>query len=232
MPRVDDFSKSIKESLARRVGFKCSNPKCRRVTSGPSSESTDGTVNIGVAAHITAASPGGARFDSSMPSAVRSSIENAIWCCQVCGKLVDDDESKYTVTVLKGWKETAEYEAANDLETRSVQATREECEEVLAAQQDILLGALEGHAGNMIVFGERNGWDVVSLVGEHYCTSQDERALYVEAMVQLLDTGLARRRGTGIAYELTYQGLKQAKLVSGTGRKRRRPGPTDEKDAK
>ena len=34
----DDFLITVKESLARQVGYKCSNPDCRKPTSGPSDE--------------------------------------------------------------------------------------------------------------------------------------------------------------------------------------------------
>jgi hypothetical protein len=58
----DEFSKETKEIVAKRVGSRCSNPNCRRPTSGPQTHPRK-TVNIGVAAHITAAAPGGARYD-------------------------------------------------------------------------------------------------------------------------------------------------------------------------
>tara|TARA_B100000929_G_scaffold5347_1_gene4503 strand:+ start:517 stop:705 length:189 start_codon:yes stop_codon:yes gene_type:complete len=54
----DDFTKKTKEILAKRVGLLCSNPKCKKPTSGPNSDQNKST-NIGVAAHITAASVGG-----------------------------------------------------------------------------------------------------------------------------------------------------------------------------
>ena len=66
----DDFTQSVKEQLAKRVGFQCSNPVCRQKTSGPQSQDS-GVVNIGVAAHITAASPGGPRFNSELTPEAR-----------------------------------------------------------------------------------------------------------------------------------------------------------------
>ena len=41
----------------------------------------------------------------------RSSIENGIWLCQTCSKIIDSDEKKYTVEVLKDWKSKAESRA-------------------------------------------------------------------------------------------------------------------------
>ena len=54
----DDFDKETKETLARRVGYLCSNPSCRKPTSGPQTDPAK-AINLGVAAHITAASLGG-----------------------------------------------------------------------------------------------------------------------------------------------------------------------------
>jgi len=56
----DDFPMSIKDVLAKRVGLRCSNPDCRQLTSGPQEDPANAT-NIGVASHITAASPDGPR---------------------------------------------------------------------------------------------------------------------------------------------------------------------------
>ena len=77
------------------------------LTMGPNSIENKAT-NIGVAAHITAASPGGPRFDGALTQEDRSSISNAIWLCQSCSKLIDSDTSKYTVKLLNGWKKEVE----------------------------------------------------------------------------------------------------------------------------
>lgn len=113
----DDFDKRTKDTLAKRAGFLCSNPQCRRSTSGPHSDSA-GTVNIGVAAHITAASTGGPRFDSELTPADRRQISNGIWLCQICAKLVDSDVGSFTVDVLNQWKADAEQHARNLIEQK------------------------------------------------------------------------------------------------------------------
>lgn len=113
----DEFPTRIKEELAKRVGFLCSNPACRQPTSGPQSEPS-GSVNIGVAAHITAASPGGPRFNDELPSTERQSAINGIWLCQTCAKLIDSDISKYTKQKLFEWKRDSEMAAARALEKR------------------------------------------------------------------------------------------------------------------
>ena len=92
-------------------------PGCRQPTSGPQADPS-GAVNIGVAAHITAASPDGPRYDPTLSASQRSSAENGIWLCQTDGKLVDSDPVKYTVEYLREWKTTAEALSARELETR------------------------------------------------------------------------------------------------------------------
>jgi len=111
----DDFKVQTKKTLAERVAMHRSNPACRRVTSGPQ-ENPEKAVNLGVAAHIAAASAGGARYDASMSPLQRSAIENGIWLCQSCAKLIDSDTQKYTSGLLRNWKTTAEANAATELE--------------------------------------------------------------------------------------------------------------------
>ncbi len=79
----DDFSKETKRVIAQRAGQRCSNPSCRRGTAGPGLDLRK-WLNVGVAAHITAASPDGPRLDVNITSEMRSSIANAIWLCQSC----------------------------------------------------------------------------------------------------------------------------------------------------
>ncbi|MHB0878432.1 MAG: hypothetical protein ACYC5O_20545 [Anaerolineae bacterium] len=110
----DDFPAAVKETLAKRTGFRCSNPACRHATSGPQQD-LGGTVNIGVAAHIAAASEGGPRYDPSMTSEQRSSLGNAIWLCQSCGKLIDSDEALYDTEILHMWKTLAEATASREI---------------------------------------------------------------------------------------------------------------------
>lgn len=110
----DDFSKSTKDILSKRVGLKCSNPDCRCLTAGPNSDPEKST-NVGVAAHICAASINGPRFDSSMSQSERQSPTNGIWLCQTCSKLVDSDIHRFTVELLMRWKTEAEIDALNQL---------------------------------------------------------------------------------------------------------------------
>jgi hypothetical protein len=69
-----------------------------------------------VAAHITAASPDGPRFDAVLTPEQRRGPENAVWLCQRCGKAVDDDPVTYTCEILRGWKAQAEAAARRAIE--------------------------------------------------------------------------------------------------------------------
>lgn len=111
----DDFQKKTKDLLARRVGFRCSNPKCRKATSGPATTDSH-SVNIGVASHIAGASIGGPRFDAALTPKDRMSAANGIWLCQICAKLIDSDLTKYTKEVLLDWRETAESLSAAEIQ--------------------------------------------------------------------------------------------------------------------
>ena len=42
----DDFAKAIKDKLAKRIGFRCSNPKCRKPTAGPHSDSINAVTSV------------------------------------------------------------------------------------------------------------------------------------------------------------------------------------------
>jgi hypothetical protein len=106
----DSFDERTKRDLAARVNSRCSNPQCRAPTSGPQDD-PEKAVNLGVAAHITAASDGGPRFDPSITPDERSAASNGIWLCQNCAKEIDNDVKRFTPTLLREWKDRAEHDA-------------------------------------------------------------------------------------------------------------------------
>jgi hypothetical protein len=107
MTKRDDFPAATIRTLASRAGHHCSNPQCLRPTSGPALEENK-SVNVGEAAHITAAAPGGKRHDLSLTPEARRAASNGIWLCELCAKLIDTDEARFTVDVLRKWKKDAE----------------------------------------------------------------------------------------------------------------------------
>lgn len=110
MPR-DEFTASTKHIVAHRAGLHCSNPQCQTITSGPTAD-PHRALSIGEAAHISGASPGGPRFDSSLTPVDRASPENAIWLCRSCAALIDRDEARFTTQLLKSWKDQVERQAS------------------------------------------------------------------------------------------------------------------------
>lgn len=104
----DDFNAKVKRIVADRVNGRCS--RCNAQTSGPQADATK-SLNVGVAAHITAASGGGPRFDPDLTSSERSHPDNAIWLCQTCGKLIDDDPVQFPAVALLQMKADAEKQA-------------------------------------------------------------------------------------------------------------------------
>ncbi len=94
----DDFSPATKLALAKRSGFHCA--ICNALTIGPSAESPLSVTNVGVAAHICAAAPGGRRYDKTMRTEQRMGIKNGIWLCQTHAKAIDSDEVTWTIERL------------------------------------------------------------------------------------------------------------------------------------
>lgn len=107
MGRRDDFTQKKIEIMAKRVGCRYCNPECRILICEPAA-SEESYVNIGIAAHIAAAAPGGKRCRAETTKQERSSVDNGLWLCQNCATAIDSDEKKYTAELLEGWKQSAE----------------------------------------------------------------------------------------------------------------------------
>lgn len=116
-----EFSSKTKRVLASRVGYRCSNPYCKvKSTIGPGNDSKS-IVLLGEAAHIIGAIQDGKdklspRSDSTKKVSEIISLDNGIWLCKNCHKLVDSKTSTYTVETLKEWKKQAEERQSKVLE--------------------------------------------------------------------------------------------------------------------
>jgi len=106
-------------------------------------------MSIGVAAHITAASPGGPRFDAGATKQARTSIRNGLWLCQSCSTMIDRDRARFEPALLQQWKLRAEAAAAADLkiapEYRAITAA--EVRPELTRGEQLSLIALEQELG-------------------------------------------------------------------------------------
>lgn len=158
----DEFDAKAKEILPRRVGFRCSNPQCRQLTSGPQADPAK-AINIGVDAHISAASPGGPRYHPEMSPEERKSIENGIWLCQNCAKLIDNDEKRYPADLLKDWKNQSEADSLAEIEgMRPARVSTREINAIGVNPGAILLGADRGGFGEFTISNRTNDpyWQV------------------------------------------------------------------------
>ncbi len=106
----DNFSSKTKRTLADRVAWKCSFPGCSQITIGPN-VTQDKSTNLGEAAHISAASEDGPRYNPNMTQDERKSIENGIWMCRHHARLIDNDFYNYSAATLQQWKLIAEENA-------------------------------------------------------------------------------------------------------------------------
>lgn len=102
-----DFSLKIVDVLAKRAAQTCSNPSCRKPTSGPHSDASKSVI-VGEAAHIRGARPTSARYDPTMTDTERASPTNGIWLCRQCAKAIDADQAKYPIALVQQWKATHE----------------------------------------------------------------------------------------------------------------------------
>ena len=113
-----NFRQATKDLIAKNVSYRCSHPGCGKDTLGPTSDPTKFT-NIGEAAHIRSAMPGGKRYVADMTNEERRKHENGIWLCRNHHKIVDSDEIIYSIEELEEWKEKATLKALNRIHHKS-----------------------------------------------------------------------------------------------------------------
>lgn len=166
----DDFSEPVKRALAERAGYRCSNPGCGQLTVGPAS-GHGGSVKIGVAAHITAAAPGGPRYDKTLTPEARSGITNGIWCCSNCGRLIDADDSAYSVELLRSWKLDAEGRAAKGIKALAAGSPVVKLRKVLSGHTNYVWDVAVAPDGRSAVSASNDStlrvWDLSSLMPRH-----------------------------------------------------------------
>lgn len=133
--KQNDFRAPILQKLKNRVGNVCSNPACYAPTSGAKTGDEEGVLNMGVGAHICAASPGGPRFDPDMTPAQRAAYKNGIWLCIPCSNKIDKDPLAYPVELLHQWKRTTEKRSQTKIGIPALPDS---------APQDLLVSALSG----------------------------------------------------------------------------------------
>lgn len=191
----DDFPEPVKRRLAARAGNVCSNPVCLQTTSGPS-DTDKGVTNVGEAAHIAGARPGSARYDPTMTPEQRSSIDNGIWHCSKCAKMIDDDAIRYQTVLLHSWKKAAE-QRARDLVGRGPRQ-QQTPPQVVAG---VYLGpnALNISGTNAVNIGP-NG---IVVNGPHTHAPAGPKPLSQEA-IELICAGAANKQGAIFAVQMLH----------------------------
>lgn len=106
--RQDEFKSKVIELLRKRSANRCSHPECKKLTTSPQIANSSKVNDTGIAAHIAAASENGPRYDKTMTSEQRSSIDNAIWLCSHHATIIDREPESYPVEMLKEWKKNNE----------------------------------------------------------------------------------------------------------------------------
>ena len=86
-----------------------------------SEESHRLTVMLRPLPMITAAAPGGPRYNPRISTAARRAISNGIWCCSNCSVTVDRDEAAYDELTLRTLKREAEAHAREMLGRPDIQ---------------------------------------------------------------------------------------------------------------
>lgn len=162
MSSRDDFSGRVKLALAIRAGHRCCFPGCGQLTASPRSDDDVKFAIVGHAAHITAAAPGGPRYDPGLSGEERSSASNGAWMCNNHGTLVDRDDSEYPAEAIRTWKADHERRIQEQVklgiaadayaQKRMLQRVESKIEEVrtthrMLRNQLAFLETIDGHLG-------------------------------------------------------------------------------------
>ncbi|HIE5512350.1 hypothetical protein R1L06_04315 [Stenotrophomonas sp. C4297] len=102
------FLQGVKDLIAYRAAYVCSNPDCLRLTAGPSLAGAALRVKIGEAAHIIGENPGSARHQP-LGDSVLNDVTNAIWLCASCHAEIDKNKGvDHSESLLRQWKSDIE----------------------------------------------------------------------------------------------------------------------------
>lgn len=150
-------------------------------------------TNVGEAAHMAGARPGSGRYDENMTPEQRCAIENGIWLCSKCAKMVDDDAITYPMPLLASWKKQAEERARNAIEKGPQHAPQEVIASVYLGTNALTL--IGPNAANI-------GPNGIVVNGPHIHTPAP-KPLSLEA-VELLCAGAADVQGAIFAMQMLH----------------------------
>ena len=113
-----EFSVKTRRVVAQRAGYRCSIPKCGKLTTGPALEDLNKSVTTGVAAHIYSAalSGRGPRGSGGLSKNELKSLSNAIWLCADHATRIDKDGgSDFSPDILHSYKSLHETRIAHEM---------------------------------------------------------------------------------------------------------------------
>lgn len=202
----DDFTLGTRDTLAKRVGYRCSNPNCRLLTSGPQKDPSK-TVNVGIAAHITAASQKGPRYDENITSEQRQDISNGIWLCQNCAKLVDNDSARFSSETLRSWKTKAESAAIDEIEGRSTAPVNQAQQNLFIKVEKLMPELIEKMRNDLRKFPIRREF-VLLQKGWSYWARGHELIYYFDDHADLMNK-MRVLQNKALIQEITFNSVKR-----------------------
>lgn len=105
MPR-DNFSNGTRHRLSDQVDHHCVFPGCWTLTSVPRPEGK-GRVTVSHAAHVSAASENGPRYNPELTPEQRRALANGANLCATHATLVDRQSDRYPAETIQGWQGAA-----------------------------------------------------------------------------------------------------------------------------
>lgn len=156
----ENFPKKVRYLAAKKVGYLCSNPTCRKWTVVYNGKRLATPISIGEGAHICAARPKGKRYDKDQTEKERRSVDNCIWLCPSCHTLIDlKSTTQYTVDLLRKWKRDAEYDAANIIPFLKLSKGQTlDCDKIEGIADALLIGGLyDKYKGTLPLFSQYSG---------------------------------------------------------------------------
>lgn len=103
------FSANAVLILAQRAGNLCSDPDCRKLTSGPVLSDFSKAYVLGVACPIHGSKPGDVRYDPQVPYKP-DNYANGIWLCAYHAGMINANAgADYPASQLRKWKTAHEY---------------------------------------------------------------------------------------------------------------------------
>jgi hypothetical protein len=191
--RRDEFSLAVTTALARRASYICSNPDCRALTLCPSDEDPLKSIYVGRAAHITAASPGGPRYDPSVTQNERGEISNAIFLCAVCADMIDKNNGlDFTADLLRQWKANHEVFVRTNL-NKSVHS-------LLGARAPVVELAFDNGSQSVEILKHRAGKESKVIKSE-----LSDRIVRIDLSLSNIGTGAATDLDCNLEFQGTFQ---------------------------